>query len=288
MSGYRGAHSVAGLFVYLLPYPLADQFDLLRNCGYCRATAMPTGSRRLLILGCSQRKCPNPEPLPALERYDGPAFRVLRKFLRDSPGEAQLVDILVLSAEFGLLSAHQAIPNYDRRMTPQRASELRTQVLDDLKHILATGNAQRLFISAPKDYLHALAGYEHVIADGLSITISMGTQGRKLSELRDWLYDGRPTIRPQSTSIAPRGSVRLRGVEIALTAEQVLDIARQALAEGRGKPDAYQSWYVEVDGRRVAPKWLVSVVTGLPVSAFVTDEARRVLGHIGIRTITCE
>jgi hypothetical protein len=50
-------------------------------------------SRQLLVLSCSQRKLPNPEPLPALERYDGPAFRVLRKFLRESPSKAQILDI---------------------------------------------------------------------------------------------------------------------------------------------------------------------------------------------------
>ena len=72
---------------------------------------MPTQSRRLLILACSQRKRLDPQPLPVLERYDGPAFRVLRKFLRDSPCEAQRIDISVLSAEFGLLSAQQMILN---------------------------------------------------------------------------------------------------------------------------------------------------------------------------------
>jgi hypothetical protein len=243
---------------------------------------MPTLSRRLLILACSQRKCEAPELLPALERYDGPAFRVLRKFLRNFPNETHLVDIAVLSAEFGLFSAQQPIPNYDRRMTFQRANQLQTQVLSTLKNILAVGNIRQLFISMPKAYLSALAGYEHIIADGINVTISNGTQGRKLTELCSWLYNDHLTMLPPISTITPRGNARLRGVEIAFTAEQILDIARQALAAGRGKPDAYQSWYVEVDGRRVAPKWLVSMVTGMPVSTFVTDEARRVLEHIGV------
>ena len=40
---------------------------------------MPT---RLLVLACSERKRAGPGLLPAAERYDGPAFRVLRAYLR--------------------------------------------------------------------------------------------------------------------------------------------------------------------------------------------------------------
>ena len=44
-----------------------------------------TADHRLLILSCSQRKRPDRVLLPALERYDGPVFRMLRKFLRSCP-----------------------------------------------------------------------------------------------------------------------------------------------------------------------------------------------------------
>jgi len=65
----------------------------------------------------------------------------------------------------------------------------------------------------------------------------------------------------------------------------VINVARQALAEGRGDPSRYQSWYVPIDGQRVSPKWLVSQLTGLPVSAFVTGEARRLLEQLGIEVM---
>lgn len=76
--------------------------------------------------------------------------------------------------------------------------------------------------------------------------------------------------------------VRLRGVALAATPEEVAALARRALAEERGAPDAYQGWYVPLDGRRVAPKWLVSCLTGLPVGAFGTGEARRALAALGV------
>ena len=60
---------------------------------------------RLLILGCSQKKRPDSGLLPALDRYDGPMFRVLRKCLRECPGGAQGLETYILSAEFGLMQA---------------------------------------------------------------------------------------------------------------------------------------------------------------------------------------
>ena len=44
---------------------------------------------RLLIISCSRRKNPASKKLPAIERYDGPIFQVLRKFLREFPKDAR-------------------------------------------------------------------------------------------------------------------------------------------------------------------------------------------------------
>jgi len=48
------------------------------------------GGQRLLILSCSQRKRPDPSLLPAIERYNGPPFQVLRRYLRECRGAAAL------------------------------------------------------------------------------------------------------------------------------------------------------------------------------------------------------
>jgi len=236
----------------------------------------------LLILSCSQRKRPEPDLLPAVERYDGPAFQVLRKFLRECPLEAQDLDVFILSAEFGLIPSSKPIPNYHHQMTPHRAIELQPKVLAELERILKSGQYKELFISMGKDYLWALAGYGLLIPADLKVTIYRGGRGRQQAKLHDWLHGGPPS---QKATVTQQGKARIRGVEIALTSEQVMEMARQALAEGRGDPTRYQSWYVLVDNRRVAPKWLVSQLAGLPVSAFVTSEARRVLAQLGIEVL---
>src|SRR5688572_13446775 len=67
---------------------------------------------RVLVLGCSVRQRPAPVPLPAIERYDGPSFRVLRRFLR-APTPQGTLAISVLSAEHGLILGSQPILPYD-------------------------------------------------------------------------------------------------------------------------------------------------------------------------------
>lgn len=76
---------------------------------------------RLLILSCSQRKRSDPGLLPAIERYNGPAFQVLRKFLRERPDDTRRLDVFIMSAAYGLIPAEYPIANYDQVMTSQRA-----------------------------------------------------------------------------------------------------------------------------------------------------------------------
>ena len=240
---------------------------------------------RLLILACSQRKRADRDLLPAIERYDGPPFRVLRKFLRNDSIVAQRLKIYVLSAEWGLIPSNEPIPFYDRRMTAQRADELRPVVLSTIRHILWNGTFQKLFVSAGKEYLCSLQGYEQHLPPDLQPTVATGMQGRRLSELHDWLYDGSPTPSRVPSVPAYRGKASIRGVEVTLEPDQVYDVARRAVARDPDGAARYQSWYVEVDGQRIAPKWLVSQLTGVPVAQFQSREARTFLQRLGVPVI---
>jgi hypothetical protein len=243
--------------------------------------------KRYLLMACSKAKLPSPGPLPAIERYDGPYFRVLRRFLRERPSAKDELKVLILSAEFGLIPSDQAIPNYDRRMTIDRANEMRPQVLDELRNHFAHCQFGELFILLSADYYAVIRGFEAVVPLEMKIIRARGGQGVKAGQLKRWLYEttqytvsdtSRPVLHPR----APRGSVSIRGRAISLSASEILERARSALHEGRGKPDNYCDWYVLIDGRKVGPKWLVSQVTGLAVSDFIASEARRILTALGI------
>src|SRR5437016_1765236 len=112
--------------------------------------------QRLLLLACSRRKRPDEGLIAAIERYDGPAFRVLRRYSRgtDDCGLA----IYILSAEFGLIHAGKRIPAYDRRMTTERADALRPSITAAARAAIDRHDPARILICAGKVYLRAIEG----------------------------------------------------------------------------------------------------------------------------------
>ncbi|MGH2351338.1 MAG: DUF6884 domain-containing protein, partial [Chloroflexota bacterium] len=133
--------------------------------------------------------------LPAVERYDGPCYRVLRRFVRECPTEAHRLVIRILSAEFGLLPADQLIPTYNRRMTPQRAAELQPRVLAHLRQLLRRGDYEAVFISAGELYRRTLQGFERYVPACTAVSVSAGAPGRMQAELYAWLRGTCPPSR---------------------------------------------------------------------------------------------
>ena len=140
---------------------------------------------RLLILSCSQRKRPDPGLLPAIERYDGPAFRVLRKFQKT---KSQLPHTLILSARYGLIPADQPIPDYDERMTMHRAIVLQPTVRSSLPRLIGTNRIERALLCGGKSYLNAF-GNTQAYPFNFPVKIASGSIGGQISMLRRWLYE---------------------------------------------------------------------------------------------------
>jgi len=240
---------------------------------------------RCLILGCSEAKRSGNEPLPALERYNGPTFRVVRRFLADADPALHDVDTYVLSAQYGLITAGECIADYDQRMTTMRAAELRPKVVSQLQEILSRGHTE-VFVSLSQLYLEAVDGFDTLAPNGTDVIFSRAAMGRRLTELKRWLYrlpEGRLAAERSKRHVHITGRATLRGQKIEATTEEVLALARQALADGRGAPYNFRSWYTLVDEERVSTKWLASLLSGLAVSEFQASEARRVLKQLGIK-----
>lgn len=219
--------------------------------------------------------------MPAIDRYDGPAFRLLRRFFEQSL--ASSVDVKILSAEYGLISVDYPLPYYDRQITKEQSKILHPKVISSLETVLHSKSYTNLLIWLGRDYLEAIYGYEAVVPKGLTVQLATGGIGRKLSILHDWLYGSSSNFQNGKVPASSKGKVCIRGVEVNLTSDQILDLARQAIAAGEQRAICYQSWYVPVDDQRVAPKWLVSQITGLPVSTFHSDRARKALQRLGIQ-----
>lgn len=145
--------------------------------------------RRLLVLARPARKRPGGGLLPAIHRYDGPAFRVLRAFLA---GAADPPDVLVLSARYGLIAAAREIPDYDRRLTPGDADAERPDVLRALGEALARTDYTEVALCLGRAYRRAVAGHGDVVPAGTAVAFLTGGQGTRLRNLRAWLRGGRP------------------------------------------------------------------------------------------------
>ncbi len=142
--------------------------------------------KRLLVLACTSRKRPDVGLLPAIQRYDGPSFRVLRKYRRSVADES--LKVVILSAEFGLIRDDELIPDYDRFMSRERALQLRPGVMDRLGEFVSEITPTTMLISAGKTYMKALPDLETASLHGMAVNVADGSIGKKLSKLRDWLY----------------------------------------------------------------------------------------------------
>lgn len=242
--------------------------------------------RRLLVLSCSERKSPAAGRIPAIFRYDGPAFRVLRRFSREHPEQAP--DVVVLSAKYHLIRGDEAIECYDSALTTERAVAIRADVLAAFSRFATTYSD--VMVCVTRMYRIALEGWEELVPSGAVHSATAGRRGEQLAQLRQWLWETERPVREAKPG--RRGSyrsiVRLSGKSCDLRRDQVLALAAEWVREaesisGRDGPRHLNTWYVTVGRDRVAPKWLASKVFDLPRSAFDASEARRALTQLGLQ-----
>ena len=138
----------------------------------------------LLIISCSQRKIETPGVLPAVDRYDGPTYRTLRKFC---PGGIvpKNLDVRIISAKYGLIHSHKPIGFYDQPMTSERADELRPHICNELRFICTIiREYDQVFINLGKTYMRTLDGFHW----GTIATMeASGGIGLKTQQMKAWL-----------------------------------------------------------------------------------------------------
>jgi hypothetical protein len=151
-----------------------------------------TRSKKLLVIGCSQTKRNAEGLLPAIDRYDGSSYRVLRSFLRRRQWPSSL-SVAVLSARYGLVGGFTEIEDYDERMTAGRAEEWAPVCGETLGKW--SERHESIHFSLGKDYLPAVMP---AIKNRLcrETEIFEGPIGIKLSQIKTFLEETRaPVIR---------------------------------------------------------------------------------------------
>jgi len=123
--------------------------------------------------------------VPAIQRYDGVNYRVLRKAIRESRCPCNL-DILILSSKYGLISAATPIPTYDAVMTRRRALELRGAVSSAMEAWATDKSYSEVFVNAGRTYRLAL-DMALLECRTHSVRIAEGGIGVKMAAMKAWM-----------------------------------------------------------------------------------------------------
>jgi hypothetical protein len=156
------------------------------------------------VLACSSRKLPTTGLLPAIERYDGVAYRVVKKLQRLGQYPAD-VDLLILSAKYGVIPHDRLIPDYDLRMARDRALEQADENRTFLSRFLKAHVYSEIFVSAGKDYLLALEPFD-TWRGAANVKVNKGSIGLQLKGLKLWLLQERKNRGIRRREIRRRGS----------------------------------------------------------------------------------
>lgn len=137
----------------------------------------------LLLIPCSKRK-KSYASRPAIEIYDGPLFRAIRKYFSSG---LPAVDIHIVSAKYGLIAADTIIEPYDQVMTPKRALEMRKDVLSDLSRLLQKRQYTEVLVNLLASYRLAMDGIQEMVPENTSLNFIKGPIGKRTSETIQWL-----------------------------------------------------------------------------------------------------
>lgn len=140
---------------------------------------------RILILACSATKRNDAGLMPALYRYDGPAFRTLRANTEPGAGPS----VFILSARYGLIGEIDEIRDYDERMTRHRAAALVNGTAAKLEELEAAGKlAGEILFYGGEDYrwLIKQAAARVGLWEG-RFAFTRGGIGGQLGQLKAWL-----------------------------------------------------------------------------------------------------
>jgi hypothetical protein len=144
-------------------------------------------NNRLLIISCSKTKkeISNNIKIQAINLYDGPVYRVLRKHIRNFDNNNDL-NILIISAKYGLIQPMDKILKYDQFMTPIQAERIKIKIKNQFSKIIYKKNYSDILVNLSSEYLKATS-----LALGLlsntNIIILNGRIGKRLRETKQWI-----------------------------------------------------------------------------------------------------
>ncbi len=143
-------------------------------------------SARLLIISCSNKKDDSKNKLPAIKRYTGAYYKVLNKLMRENKFPED-VELLIISAKYGLLKPNELIDYYDLKMTYEQAKLLNKRIISKLKIYLKNKCFDEIFINLGKEYMASISGFQELIHPRTKVIIAKGRIGERMKQMKEWL-----------------------------------------------------------------------------------------------------
>ena len=135
----------------------------------------------LIIMSCSKTKKPL-EHVRAIDLYDGQAFRIIKKH---SPGD---LEILIISAKYGIIHSMDIISYYDKVMTVSKAIELRDELEKETRRTAKCNHTERVFLYLGHPYnLSISKELLSYLDECANLQIASGPIGKRLHQLKAWL-----------------------------------------------------------------------------------------------------
>ncbi len=112
-------------------------------------------TKNLLVVSCSATKVSGDDKLPALLRYAGITYGILKSILLGQKWPLN-VDLFIVSAKYGLLTPFQPIPFYDQQITPEIMEKVSGKVNQQLNEIDLSTYSE-CFVNLSKMYSKSIA-----------------------------------------------------------------------------------------------------------------------------------
>jgi len=144
---------------------------------------------KLLILGPSYRRDPSPDPLPAIERYDGLFYRIVRKYV-DKLKEKD-VDVIIITEDLDIVTPETKLPYKPPvgeswrslppiKKDPEKVELLRRRILE----LVERRKYEEIFIALNKHYRELLPD---LTVHTKKVIASFKGIGPKAQALKQWL-----------------------------------------------------------------------------------------------------
>lgn len=141
----------------------------------------------LLVQSCSDTKKDVSGSVSAFDLYEGYFFKIIKKAFRTERIDS-MVDILVLSAKYGVVEPDEKIEYYDKRMGVEQAKNINNRVIESISRRAERGGYNEIWINMGEKYRKAIEGLEKEVSIPVDYIEGSGI-GEKGSELKNRLYN---------------------------------------------------------------------------------------------------